>query len=82
MTPPSIRKKWKTQIKKFIEISKLTPRKRARLVRLLRAAKEIEGKKLYASGMYNNKGVPAKHLGRRMYTVPFGTWYFVSKSRS
>lgn len=81
LTPPSIRKRWIAQIKKLLEIAKLTPRKRARLVSLLRAAKSHENKIMYSAGMYNNKGVPAKRLGRRTHGVPFGTWYIVPKSR-
>jgi hypothetical protein len=82
LTPPNIRKKWIAAIKEHLRLVKLTPRKRARLVGLLRAAKSHEKKIMYSAGMYNDKGVPAKRFGKRVYTVPFGTWYFVSKSRS
>jgi hypothetical protein len=74
-TPVGLRRKWKAQIKRWLESDAATARQRAHVKSLLLRVKKIEGKKLYAEGMRTNAGVPARRGVPFKGVIPFGKWY-------
>jgi hypothetical protein len=80
-TPPSIRRKWISDVEYYLKNVKLNARQRARLSGLLRLAKLVQGRRVFPYGMYENDGTPASRGGKLLRGMPFGTWYLRPKGK-